>query len=58
MRDSGLLMLAAALCSVIAWAFWHFLGNDAFGVFMIVALVIVAADNVRLRRKLREQRDK
>ncbi len=57
MKDSGLL-LAAVLCSLIAWAFWHFLGNDAFGIFTIVALVVVTVDNFRLRRKLREQRDK
>jgi hypothetical protein len=56
MMDSALLLLAAAACSTAAWTFWHFLGNDAFGIFALLALAVVAVDNLRLRRKLREKR--
>lgn len=57
MKDSGLLLLAAGVCSALAWAFWHFLGSDAFGVFMMIVLVVVCVDNFRLRRKLRAKCD-
>lgn len=52
-KDSILLLLTALLCSFAAWAFWHFLGNDAITVFPTLMLVCVVADNFRLRRKLR-----
>lgn len=54
MKDQILLLLSALACALGAWAFWHFLGTDAFAVLMALALVSAVADNVRLRRKLRE----
>jgi hypothetical protein len=54
MRDQILLLLSALACALGAWAFWHYLGADAFAVLMSLALVSAVADNVRLRRKLRE----
>lgn len=56
MRDSLLLLATGAAISLAAWAFWHYLGNDAFGTLTTVVLVGVVADNVRLRRQLRSLR--
>jgi len=53
MRDRGLLLFSAGLLAATSWAFWHFLGNDAFTVFSSLILLSVVLDNFRLRRKLR-----
>ncbi|WP_211232018.1 hypothetical protein [Pseudoduganella violaceinigra] len=47
-------MLLALACAFAAWAFWHYLASDAVSVLMTLALVTTVADNLRLRRKLRE----
>ena len=54
MKDRIALLAAAVLCALLSWAFWHYLGNDAFTVLPTVGLVVFAFDNYRLRRKLRE----
>jgi hypothetical protein len=53
MKDALLLLATGAGVSLIAWAFWHYLGNDALSTLTTVVLVGVVADNFRLRRKLR-----
>lgn len=53
MKDRIPLVLAALASSLAAWAFWHFLGRDAFDVLVMIALVCTIADNWRLRRVLR-----
>lgn len=55
MKDRLFLVIAAAAFATGAWAFWHFLGDDAFAAITLIALVGVAGDNHRLRRKLRER---
>lgn len=55
MKDRLFLVIAAAAFATGAWAFWHFLGDDAFAAITLIALVGVVADNHRLRRKLRER---
>lgn len=55
MKDRYFLVIAAAAVSVGAWAFWYFLGDNAFAAITLAALVVVAADNHRLRRQLRER---
>lgn len=57
MNDRLLLLGAAVVFAICAWAFWHFAGDDAFAAITLVALVGVVADNRRLRRKLREHKD-
>lgn len=56
MKDQVWLFLTAVGCAIAGWAFWHYLGTDAVVVLMTLALVTSVADNLRLRRKLRETR--
>ena len=58
MKDSALLVLAATGVAVLAWVFWHFLGDSGFNVISAVALVALTADNIRLRRQLRAKEPK
>jgi phage/plasmid primase-like uncharacterized protein len=53
MKDRFKLILAASVISAIAWSFWHVLAKDAFSALPTIMLIIVAADNLRLRRQLR-----
>jgi hypothetical protein len=53
MKDRLIVLAMGLALSMIAWAFWHYLGKDAFSVLPTVTLIIVLADNVRLRRELR-----
>jgi hypothetical protein len=55
MKDELLLLLAALGCAGGAWAFWHYLGERALGTLTVIALIALAADNYRLRRRLRRQ---
>jgi hypothetical protein len=54
MKDDLLLILTALACAGGAWAFWHYLGAQALGALSTIALVALAADNYRLRRRLRQ----
>jgi hypothetical protein len=56
MKDSLLLLLTGLACAVGAWAFWHYAGDDAVAVLMTVALLSTVADNIRLRRKLKQMK--
>jgi hypothetical protein len=53
MRDDLLLILTALVCAGFAWAFWHYLGEQALAGLTVIALIALAADNYRLRRRLR-----
>lgn len=54
MKDQILLFFTAVACAVGAWAFWRYLDTDAVVILVTLALVSAVADNLRLRRKLRE----
>lgn len=54
MKDSIALLLTASAVALFSWAFWHFLGQNAFEAFSTVVMFILGVDNFRLRRKLRE----
>jgi hypothetical protein len=58
MKDSLLLLAAGTGASVVAWAFWHYLGSDGFSVLNIIFVIYISADNFRLRRQLRERKTK
>ncbi|WP_085959149.1 hypothetical protein [Collimonas fungivorans] len=57
MKDGFQLLAAAAAFAIIAWVIWHYLGGGGAGLISAVGLLILVADNIRLRRKLKmEQR--
>lgn len=53
LKDDAALLLAALVCCVGAWLFWHFAGKAGFPILLAIAMVSLLIDNVRLRRKLR-----
>lgn len=55
MKDRLALVLLGGAGAALAWAFWHYLGSDALSTLLILALVSVGADNLRLRRALRDR---
>jgi membrane protease YdiL (CAAX protease family) len=54
-KDHALLLVFALISAGLAWAFWHFLNEHGLGVLMTVALLGLAFDNYRLRRRLRRE---
>jgi len=54
MKDQIWLFVSAVAGALFAWAFWHYLDAEAVVALMTLALVSSVADNLRLRRKLRE----
>lgn len=55
MKDAILLLVISVACSLAAWTFWHYLGNDAFTVLNTLFLAATVVENFRLRRLLRAQ---
>ncbi|MBI3898985.1 MAG: hypothetical protein HY308_11920 [Gammaproteobacteria bacterium] len=53
MKDQLLLLSAVIGSALIGWAIWHFLGKEGLTTFPAVVLLIVLADNIRLRHKLK-----
>jgi predicted membrane-bound mannosyltransferase len=53
MEDRLMLAVTGGILALLAWAFWHYLGEDAFSVLSTAVLIGIAIDNVRLRRQLR-----
>jgi hypothetical protein len=54
MKDRFLLLLSAAVMSLVSWAFWHYLDEDALPVFLSGMLLLSAIDNHRLRRTIKQ----
>ncbi|WP_005032937.1 hypothetical protein [Holophaga foetida] len=52
-KDDGRLLLVAVPIFLIAWAFWHYLGQRAFDVLGIIVLAALLGENWHLRKKLR-----
>lgn len=53
MKDGLGLLVAGLILACLAWALWHWLGDDGFGAISTLALIALAIDNTRLRRKLK-----
>jgi hypothetical protein len=53
MKDRLQLIFVGGVVAVVAWTFWHILGKDAFSALPTIMLIVVATDNLRLRRQLR-----
>lgn len=58
MKDSILLVATALGLSLVAWLFWRMLGVDGFTVFSTVTMLILVTDNIKLRRRLRDDQDR
>lgn len=52
MKDDLALLITAVAFASLAWCLWHFFGQEAFDVLILLALVGTVADNIRLRRRL------
>lgn len=55
MMDSVLLLAAGLVMAIASWAVWNYFGSETPSIIALLVLVGVAADNVRLRRLLREK---
>jgi hypothetical protein len=53
MKDALLLLATGIVCSLLASAFWRYLGSDGFGVLNSLLISVLVVDNFRLRRQLR-----
>lgn len=56
MKDSALLLIAAASFGVLSWGIWHYFRADAPSVISMLMVIGLIADNARLRRLLRSKR--
>lgn len=56
MKDRILLILASLLAAGLAWAFFHYLGQDAWSLLSGALIVALGCQNIRLQRKLKELR--
>lgn len=56
MKDRILLILASLLAAGLAWAFFHYLGQDAWSLLSGALIVVLGCQNVRLQRKLKALR--
>lgn len=54
MKDRFFLLLASLVASALVWAYFYFFGKNALDVFFTLAFIACFADNIRLRRKLKE----
>ena len=54
-KDRSLLLLAGLILAAAVWAFWHYLGENAFAVLITIALIALWIDNRRLRRQLSDK---
>ena len=51
--DKLYLIIAALLASVGAWFFWHTAQSDGFNIISLIAIVLLGADNYRLRKTIK-----
>lgn len=56
MKDSVLLLAVAVIVAMAAWVFWHYVGLNGFELLSTLMIVVLAVDNMRLRRELRNRR--
>lgn len=56
MKDRILLILASLLAAGLAWAFFHYLGQDAWSLFSAALIIALSCQNIRLQRNLKALR--
>ncbi len=47
MKDSVMLLVVGIICAVLAWAFFAYLQNYAFTIFLLIFVVVVLAKPVK-----------
>jgi hypothetical protein len=52
LKDRTLLLLTAIVGSVLVWAFWHYLGMQAYVILLVIVLGELILDNRRLRKEV------
>lgn len=52
MKDRLALLISGVLASLIAWATWHWWGEEFTLAFIVILLLGFGADNCRLRRQV------
>jgi hypothetical protein len=57
MKDRILLLVVGLVSAGLAWAFFHFLGLNAFVLMQIVVVVSLILDNRQLRKEIRRLKD-
>ncbi len=50
--DGSALLVTALICALLAWCFWHFLGQNAFDVFALLFMFSLLGENYLLRKEL------
>ncbi|SDJ94043.1 hypothetical protein SAMN05216189_102578 [Pseudomonas delhiensis] len=55
-KDRILLILASLLAAGLAWAFFHYLGQNAWSLFSAALIIALGCQNIRLQRKLKALR--
>jgi hypothetical protein len=58
MKDGLLLVIVGLGLAGLAWGLWHYLGEDALSAIVTLSLIVTVADNIRLRRRLRNNQTK
>jgi uncharacterized membrane-anchored protein len=53
MMDKLILVLVAILVSACAWFFWHEAQAEGFNIITLVAILVLGADNYRLRKTIK-----
>jgi hypothetical protein len=53
MMDKLILVLVAILVSACAWFFWHEVQAEGFNIITLVAILVLGADNYRLRKTIK-----
>lgn len=53
MMDKLILALVAILVSAGAWFFWHEAQAEGFNIITLVAILVLGADNYRLRKTIK-----
>ena len=54
LNDRVSLIIVALVSSICAWAFWHYAGENAFSIFSSLLIILLFADNIKLRKRVKQ----
>ncbi len=58
MKDSIYLLIAAVVCSALAWVFWHYVGPNGLWIIVIIMITYLSSEIKRLRKENRILKEK